>query len=67
MLNILSLEFSIGFKEIQHTIYEGENVTLVVEEKHGFIGGSARGGVPERRLSGAFLVFFKVDSSAIES
>ena len=61
------LEFSIGFREIQHTIHEGENVTLIVEEKQGFIGGSAIGGVPEGRLLGAFLVFFKVDSSATES
>ena len=62
-----SLDFSIGFREIQHTIYEGENVSLIVEEKHGFIGGAARGGVPEGRLLGAFLVYFKVDSSATES
>ena len=67
LCNTFSLEFNIGFREIQHTIYEGENVSLIVEEKQGFVGGLANGGVHEHRLLGAFLVFFKVDSSATES
>ena len=67
VFNMFSLEFIIGFREIQHTIYEGDNVTLIVEEKQGFIGGQYVSGVPEYQLSGAFLVYFKVDSSATES
>ena len=37
LFNMFFLEFSIGFREIQHTIHEGENITLIVEEKQGLI------------------------------
>ena len=67
LFNMFSLEFSIGFREIQHTIYEGENVTLIVEEKQGLIGGLATGGIPEERLLGAFLVLYDFYSTAIDS
>ena len=42
--------FFLEFKEIQHKIYEGENVTLIVEDKQGFIGGVS--GVLEYQLLG---------------
>ena len=67
LFNMFSLEFIIGFREIPHTIFEGENITLIVEEKQGFTGDIARGGVPEIRLLGSFLLFFDIDSSANES
>ena len=67
LFNMFFIEFTIGFRELQHTIYEGDNVTLIVEEKHGFIGGLNVGGVPEYRLLGPFLLFFDIYSSADES
>ena len=67
LFNMFSLEFSIGFREIQYTIYEGKNVTLIVEEKQGFIGGLGIGGVPKERLSGAFLVLYDFYSTATDS
>ena len=66
-ISCCSIEFSIGFNQTQYTIYEGENITLTVIEYQELIGGVARGGVPENRLPGSFLVFFNLDSSADES
>ena len=66
-ISCCSIEFSIGFNQTEYTIYEGENITLTVIEYHGFTGGFARGGVPIYRLSGSFLLFFDIDSSADES
>ena len=65
-ISCYSIEFSIGFNQTEYTIYEGENITLTVIEYQGFIGGVVCGGVPELRLLGAFLVFFDIDSSAVE-
>ena len=62
-----SIEFSFGFNQAEYTIYEGENITLIVMENQGFIGGIASGGMPEDRLPGSFLLFFDIDSSADES
>ena len=62
-----SLEFSVGFREIQHTTHKGKNVTLIVEEREGFIGGSGTGGVPEDWLVGAFPVLYDFYSTAIDS
>ena len=62
-----SIEFSIGFNQTDYTVYEGENMTLIVIEYQRFFGGLARGGVPELRLTGSFLLFFDIDSSADES
>ena len=62
-----SIEFSFGFNQAEYTIYEGENITLIVIEYQGFTGGIASGGMPEDRLPGSFLLFFDIDSSADES
>ena len=62
-----SIEFSFVFNQTEYTIYEGESITLIVMEYHGFTGGIARGGMPEDRLTGSFLRFFYVDSTADES
>ena len=62
-----TIEFSIGFNQIEYTIYEGENITLTVIEYQGFTGGLALDGVPVHRLTGSFLRFFSVDSTADES
>ena len=67
VISCCSIEFSIGFNQTEYTIYEGENIALTVIEYQGFIGGLARGGVPEPRLIGSFLLFFDIDSSADES
>ena len=66
-ISCCSIEFSIGFNQTEYTIYEGENITLTVIEYQGFTGGLARGGVPELRLPGSFLLYFDIDSSADES
>ena len=66
-ISCYSIEFSIGFNQTEYTISEGENITLTVIEYQGFIGGVARGGVPEDRLTGSFLLFFNTDSLAVES
>ena len=62
-----SIEFSIGFSQTKYTIYEGENINLIVREYHGFTGGIARSGVPIERLTGSFLLFLRIDSTADES
>ena len=66
-ISCYSIEFSIGFNQTEYTISEGENITLTVMEYHGFIGGVARGGVPEDRLLRSFLLFSNGNSSADES
>lgn len=50
-----------------HTILEGEDVTLIVDEYQGFVGGRNVSGVPVERLTGSLLRFFSVDSTADES
>ena len=62
-----TIEFSIGFNQTEYTIYEGENITLIVEEKQGFVGGRNVSGVPIDRLTGSFLLFVDIDSTADES
>ena len=66
-ISCCSIGFSIGFKQTDYTIHEGENITLTVIEYQGFIGGLASGGVPEYSLPGPFLLFSDIDSSADES
>ena len=66
-ISCCSIEFTIGFEQTDYTIYEGENITLNVIEYQGFIGGMACGGLPESRLSGSFLLFFNIESTADES
>ena len=50
-----------------HTIREGEDVTLIVDEYQGFVGGISVSGVPVERLTGSFLRFSTVESKAVES
>ena len=66
-ISYCSIEFSFGFNQTEYTMYEGENITLIVIEYQGFTGGIARGGMPEDRLPGSFLSFFDIDSSVDES
>ena len=66
-ISCYSIEFSIGFNQTEYTIHEGENITLTVDEKQGFVGGRNVSGVPIDRLTGSFLLFFDIDSSANES
>ena len=66
-ISCCSIEFSIGFNQTEYTIYEGENLALVVIEYQGFIGGFKYGGLPEPHLPGSFLIFFDIYSSADES
>ena len=62
-----SIEFSIGFSQTEYTTHEGKNINLIVSEYQGFIGGGGLGGVPKERLTGTFLLFIDIDSSADES
>ena len=66
-ISCCTIEFSIGFNQTEYTIHEGENITLTVEEKQGFVGGRNVSGVPIDRLTRSFIIFFDIDSSADES
>ena len=66
-ISCCSIELCFGFNQTEYTISEGGNITLTVIEYQGFTGGVARGGVPEDRLTGSFLRFFHIDSTADES
>ena len=60
-------EFSIGFTSTSYIINEGKSITLIMEEKTGYMGGVVNGGVPEQQLGGAYLVIIQFEGMAEKS
>ena len=64
---ISPIDFSIGFTSTSYIINEGESITLMMEEKTGYVGGVINGGVPEQQLGGAFLASNQFEGMAEKS